>query len=99
MGLYRVPTIHIEATHPPSHPREQQELSGGKLDDSFTFWSSREQSSTTVSHSGALGSKARRQFHILELSGAQLDDCFTFWCSREQSSTTVSHSGALGSPT
>ena len=32
--------------------------------DSFTFWSSREQSSMTVSHSGAIGSKVRQPFHI-----------------------------------
>ena len=65
-----------------------------KFEDGFTFWSSREQSSTTVLHSGAPGSRVRRQFHVLELPGAELDDSFTFWSSRELSSATVSHSGA-----
>ena len=49
-----------------------------KFDDSFTFWSSREESSTTVSHSGTPGRKVRRQFHTLELQGGKFDDSFTF---------------------
>ena len=67
-----------------------------EIDDSFTPWRPPRQDLTTVSHTGNLEARSRRQCSALEVRGAKLDDCFTAWRSGRQHVARVSHSADPG---